>query len=237
MAQTHSVEGPVKLFGLLKRRPDLSLEAFSRHWRTTHAREAMKLSGFFERYVQNHAAAESVAGFARPCDGVPELWFKRIADALAMGQSPEYMTGAYIDEPNFMDGRSLGLVVREMQISPGPPLPLPAGAVKLLVFWRRRRDSDETLFREAFVAQTRPFVLPQGRYVRFIRGLALPHPAMGSEPLFDATEELWWLSRAEFEGDRPALAQGESLRAWLDPSQSAALVVEENYVHWPALAS
>ena len=106
--------GPLKVFGLLDRRPDLSLKAFRRHWRTTHAAEAMKLAKFFTAYVQNHGHDDDLPGFARACDGVPELWFDDPQKAAAMNESEEYLTGAYLDEPKFMDGRASGVVTHRI---------------------------------------------------------------------------------------------------------------------------
>ena len=56
----------LKLYSLLQRRADLSLEDFSRHWRTVHRELALRLvaPGYMRGYVQNHRRETALPGVA-----------------------------------------------------------------------------------------------------------------------------------------------------------------------------
>ncbi|AMD47150.1 EthD family reductase [Bordetella holmesii] len=88
----------VKRIGLLKRRPDMTMEAFHAHWLNVHAALCVKLPGL-ERYAVNLIVqdAEDPLGF----DGFSELWFKDEAALKAAFDSPEGKT-LLADLPNFM---------------------------------------------------------------------------------------------------------------------------------------
>lgn len=76
----------VKRIGLLKRRPDMSVEDFQRHWLDLHAALCLKLPGL-EKYAVNLVLrdASEPLGF----DGFSELWFKDEAAMAAAFESPE----------------------------------------------------------------------------------------------------------------------------------------------------
>ncbi|MDX1580757.1 MAG: EthD domain-containing protein, partial [Alphaproteobacteria bacterium] len=112
----------IKTFGLLDRRDDITKAQFHEHWAGIHAEHAVKLVPVMQRYVQNHCADENVPGFEPPCDGAPEVWLKDLDGAARLGTMPEYLNGAYIDEPLFMRKRSGGVLVSEEVIIEGPEI-------------------------------------------------------------------------------------------------------------------
>ena len=105
-----------KLMFCLRRRPDLSVDAFHAYWRERHAplvREVGPLLGI-RRYVQSHAfddpriVASIIArggGVAR-FDGVAELSWDSIEAVLALGASKEARAAGrqlLDDERQFID--------------------------------------------------------------------------------------------------------------------------------------
>ncbi len=105
----------IKLVFVLRRRSDMSREAFQTYWRETHAplvaRHAEVLG--IERYVQVHTRDDAVSqgirasrGGPEPYDGVAELWFES-EEAIATGaQRPGGAAAAMAlleDERNFID--------------------------------------------------------------------------------------------------------------------------------------
>jgi uncharacterized protein (TIGR02118 family) len=97
-------DGITRVF-IARRRPDLSVEEFQRHWRGRHAEITLTFPDI-SRYVQNHAVQRdgrsivTYPGF----DVFSELDFES-ADAMdASWSSPEYVKGLE-DENNFMDPR------------------------------------------------------------------------------------------------------------------------------------
>jgi uncharacterized protein (TIGR02118 family) len=105
----------LKLTFCLRRKPELSREAFQRYWRETHA---PLVRGFasalgIERYVQVHTAHDDLGAALRegrggpePYDGVAELWWRdRAAFEAALATPEARHAGAELlaDERRFID--------------------------------------------------------------------------------------------------------------------------------------
>lgn len=223
-----SALGPMKLMGLLNRREDLSLEQFSDHWRTTHKVEALKLTQFLTGYIQNHRYDQPLPGFKNVADGCPELWFEKAEDIAAMQTSDEYMTGAYIDEPNFMDGRSAGIALQERTIIPGPVAAPGEAMLRVNVFLTA---TDKAALAEELADTDSPAVSLSVPPVRHCRGIALQVDE--DPPLYDAMESYWWPDMETFER-----AWGEGYIATefaqlIDQPYCAGLLTKELRVIWP----
>ncbi len=97
----------VRFIVAVKRRGDLSPEAFQAHWRDVHGplvRAAGVTHRYVRRYVQGMTALESYADGAEPAyDGTAELWFDSLADRDAFFGDPEYLETIHPDERNFAD--------------------------------------------------------------------------------------------------------------------------------------
>lgn len=109
------------------RRPDLTHDEFSEHWRTVHAEHARRITAL-QKYVQSHRATETTTYFpdhaTEPSiyDGVSEAWFASAESLAGMTSSVEYRDGALVDEPNFLDiPRKVRLLCAEriMYAAPG----------------------------------------------------------------------------------------------------------------------
>ncbi len=82
----------VKAIFTVARRPGLTLEEFSDHWKSQHGELVARLPGI-RRYVQTHAVPESYAltGTMAPThDGFSELWFDDYAAWRRAYASPEW---------------------------------------------------------------------------------------------------------------------------------------------------
>jgi uncharacterized protein (TIGR02118 family) len=64
----------IKVIEMIKRKPGLSLEEFSRYWEEEHAPLIAKHIPHLRKYVQNHAL-RLPGGGEPPIDGIAELWF------------------------------------------------------------------------------------------------------------------------------------------------------------------
>jgi hypothetical protein len=196
-----------KIIGFIRRRDDLDFAAFSQHWRTTHRTHALKLDRWLKGYVQNHLRPGPIDDMQRPADGCPVLWVDRADDMVELAASDAFRTGAYLDEPLFMEGRSSGLPVEERVIITADP----AATVKAMLFLR---------LRDRATAIDAPHACGQ------VRNLALGRNGLDLAFAFDLVEELWWRDAAAYAADRPAiaaLAQAE----WIDIAGSRAALVDE----------
>lgn len=92
--------GGVKSVEFVTRRPDLSVEAFQRHWRDVHGPIAAAIP-VLRRYVQSHVPAESYARRPPAYDGIAITWFDSTAAMRVSATTLEYAR-TRADEPNFI---------------------------------------------------------------------------------------------------------------------------------------
>lgn len=105
-----------KLIGVVVRRSDLSHDAATAYWRSTHGQLALALPGL-RRYIQNHAVVRP--GQEPRVDGFAEVWFDD-EDALRAAFRSEAGRTVLADEANFVDhSRAFGGIVREVDLMPG----------------------------------------------------------------------------------------------------------------------
>jgi uncharacterized protein (TIGR02118 family) len=93
---------------ILHRRPDLTREEFTGHFREVHAPLALALPGL-RGYRQLHVRSVPFGGQA-PCDAVAELWFDNEAALRAAFDSPAG-AAALADNALFTDDARTKLVV------------------------------------------------------------------------------------------------------------------------------
>ena len=101
----------VKIVIFFKRKPGMTVEAFQRHWRGSHARLVEKLPGL-RRYVQNLMQAETYAKGEPAFDAVAESSFDDTKAMKALVGTAEYLA-VTADEANFIDAASLGSIITE----------------------------------------------------------------------------------------------------------------------------
>jgi hypothetical protein len=81
----------------------LSDERWHRHWRDVHGPMAARIS-LLTRYVQIHRVAPTLQGFqSYGCIGLVDVAFATAADAASLASDPDYLSGAHLDEANFLD--------------------------------------------------------------------------------------------------------------------------------------
>jgi uncharacterized protein (TIGR02118 family) len=120
----------IKIVALLKRRPDLTLEEFSRYYEHQHAPLAARsippeVARAIKRYVQNHAIRLGGSRTDLPYDCVTEIGFDDVAGMQLwttwyLGEGGRVLRD---DEENFLDiGRRVVIVAdeRDIGMSAGP---------------------------------------------------------------------------------------------------------------------
>jgi len=193
----------VKLFALLPRRADVSVEEFHDHYRHPHGTLGKEITGF-RGYVQSHQMDTDLLGGSQArFEAVAEVWFDNAADAARLGEDPHYLEHVRPDEPNFIDMENLTfLFTTEDVVTAGPdprssaPLAwkLVEGmhvsrpiTVKLLHF----ADVPGSLTSHSDLAE----LLGAFRYVR-----SKPHSGIHPDGApFAEVHELWWPTRWDFE--------------------------------------
>jgi uncharacterized protein (TIGR02118 family) len=91
----------VKGIEFFAKKPDLSVDAFQHHWKTTHAALASKIPGV-QRYVVSATRASAYAAGRTPAyDGAALMWFASPEAVKSAGASPEYQA-LTADRANFL---------------------------------------------------------------------------------------------------------------------------------------
>lgn len=104
--------GAPKMVAFLKKRPDLSVEAFQNHWNTVHGKLGRAVPGA-RRYVQCHPVLTSYANGRTPLwDGIAEVWFDS-DDAMRSNADTPQFKAVLADEPNFLDGAAKFILTTE----------------------------------------------------------------------------------------------------------------------------
>ena len=105
--------GAAKWVEFLTRRPDLTVEAFQRHWREVHGPIAARIPQI-RRYVQSHVRPGAYASGRTPrYDGVAITWFDDTQAMRASAATAEYAT-TRADEANFLaSGDAPVIITRE----------------------------------------------------------------------------------------------------------------------------
>jgi uncharacterized protein (TIGR02118 family) len=179
----------LKIVSFFKRKPGSSPDDFSRHWGTRHADLVRRLPGI-RRYVQNPTLASGYRRHEPVYDGVAEAWFDD-GDALRVsGASREYRA-VKDDEPNFIDGSSIGSVItEEVVVVDGPE---EKEAVKLIAFLNRRPDLAPESFGAYWRERHGPLAAKVPGLVRYVQCHTTPGIyRAGREPRYDGVPISWF---------------------------------------------
>ena len=102
----------VKNMEFVTHRPDLSIEAFQKHWREVHGPLGASIP-VVQRYVQSHTRLSAYkAGKTPVYDGIAITWFDDTQAMRTSAGSPEY-EATRADEENFIEGTLPFIITRE----------------------------------------------------------------------------------------------------------------------------
>jgi uncharacterized protein (TIGR02118 family) len=93
----------IKVYVVLRRRPEMSAEQFHEYWKNTHGPIVAKLPGLV-RYVQHHVVSVPRPAYAEvepPIDGIVETWWES-PEALEAAKTSSELAAVMADELNFM---------------------------------------------------------------------------------------------------------------------------------------
>lgn len=109
----------IKLIVAVRKRPDMSVEAFQDHWRTRHAelvRNSPATAKYIRKYVQCHTMLDQYGKGEVAFDGTAELWFDSVADMEAFYSDPDYLSHVQPDEARFADMSKTVFFVTEEEL-------------------------------------------------------------------------------------------------------------------------
>src|SRR3546814_16083920 len=132
----------IKILATIPRRKDISEQQFHDHWRHPHGTLSKKIA-CLRGYVQSHRIVSPLLPDTQLAyDGITELWYDSLDDALNKGKDPTHRKYNIPDEPLFVDMDALTIpFFAEDNISPQHAVEAPdAAAVRWCPTARRLSD-------------------------------------------------------------------------------------------------
>ena len=106
----------VKLFAALPKPDAVPAQQFHDHWRHPHGTLAKRIS-LMRQYVQSHRIESPIAAVNDATfEGVTEVWYDSVADALGAGTEPAYARWLAPDEPNFVEPKKVVFLFAEEEV-------------------------------------------------------------------------------------------------------------------------
>ena len=181
--------GMLKAITLIKRKNPLTPGEFQDYWLHKHVQVIRRLPGVV-RYVQNHPLTDNPQHGEPLYDGIAELWGENTDAFRNMAAAAAY-ADVLADEQAFLERKSLKLVMtHESVIHDGP---VPAGAVKLIEYYQRKRGMAVDAFQRYWLEQHGPLYAGLPGLRRYVQSPARPG-GYGTDraPAYDGFSSSWF---------------------------------------------
>jgi hypothetical protein len=190
-------------FILAAPKPGLTPAQFQDYWISQHAvRFASKIPQIRRYLIDARVPFDGDVGQpALPHQGIAEIWLDSEAEQLASLQSPEFLQGARLDEPNWAAfWLTIVLDTTAHELVPGPPLTeREPGWVKLTVLRKRRPGLGLDRYRQQSLGGYASAVAALPGLRRHLQAHTRDGFYVFGEASFDSVDQLWF-------DDAPALA-------------------------------
>lgn len=206
-------------------RPGMSEPEFQRYWVEEHAvRYASRIPQIRRYMVDTRLALPGETGDPLWC-GVAEIWLQNDREQLESLQTPEFLQGARLDEPNWAAfWRTVVLDTTAHVILPGPPRSRDSTMVKLLILAKRKEGLPLRAFRAACLGPHAAKVKQLPGLRRYVQGHVRDGFYGIGEAVLDVAEQLW------FDSVDALLAARRSVQQDV-VNASHRLIAEERTIH------
>jgi hypothetical protein len=221
-----------KLYAVLPKHPDLTLQEARDHWRHPHGTLARRIPTM-TRYIQSHQISSELVESDDNGRflGVAEVWVDNLADAAGYATEPTRVLEVEPDEGVFLDLNELAFFWTEEEVLEGSQA-LRLAEAREDAIWEEGISSVSTkvvqlVRNEGTVPWRGDDDLELGRRIgafRHARGTAVPE-LRGDDDPFIGVRELWWPTLSRFE--RGVKADLEAWRALIDrPANALTMLVQ-----------
>jgi hypothetical protein len=223
-------------------KPGMTATEFQDYWIDVHAvKYASKIPQITRYLIDRRLPFDGDLGApALPHQGIAEIWLRNEQEQLASLQTPEFLHGARLDEPNWAAfWLSFVLDTTAYEIVPGPaPSERQPDWVKITVLSKRRPGLALAEYRERSLESYAPVLSKLPGVQRALHAQTRDGFYVFGEADFDSIDQLWF---ADTDSLRAALAspyfaeQVKPTQAELvDPKYVFSLVGTENWIIGPA---
>ena len=216
-------------------KPGMTVEEFQRYWVEVHAVQyASKIPQIKKYMVDTTVAFDDQEPL---WNGVAEIWLDNAEDELASLQTPEFLQGARLDEPNWAAfWQTIALDTDAHELLAGPELISEPTWIKMILLVKRREGMPLGEFREYSLGEHAETMLKVPGLRRYLQC----HTADGlygvGEAVLDAAYQLWFDSpEALAEAMKtPEFAGAEdNLKSFVEPRYIHRLITEEHWIIGP----
>lgn len=206
-------------------KPGMTDEEFQRYWVEVHAVEYASKIPQIRKYMVDTLFPVPGDAAGLPWRGVAEIWLANGEEQLASLQTPEFLQGARLDEPNWAAfWQTVVLDTDAYEIVPGPPLERGQTWVKLIVLAKRREGLPLATFRARSLDEHATVARELPGLRRYLQGFTVDGAYGVGEAVLDAAYQLWF-------DDTDALAaalDSEEFKRFRSDLESFA---EPRYIH------
>ena len=218
-------------------KPGRTEAEFQRYWIEEHAvRYASKIPQI-RKYMIDATIPFEGADEPHKWSGVAEIWLENETEQLASLQTPEFLQGARLDEPNWAAfWQTVVLDTDAHELRPGPELTASDGRVKLIVLVKRREGLLRKDFQERSLGTHAELMLAVPGLRRYLQCHTRDGAYGIGEAVLDCAYQLWF---DDVDAMRAALATPEykeaeeDLRSFVEPRYIHKLAADEHWVIGP----
>lgn len=217
-------------------KPGMSEEEFHRYWLEEHAvRYASKIPQI-KRYAVDTRV--SLPGDREPLwNGIAEIWLENEEEQLASLQTPEFLQGARLDEPNWAAfWRSVVLDTDTEVVVQGRPEGEPQPGIKVIILGKRREGMSRDEFRRYSRSTHAPLVAAVPGVRRYYQSFTRDAWYGISEPAFDVAYHVWFDSVDDLQAARRSAQQAQveaDYKNFLNEQYVHALPMQQHWIVGP----
>jgi hypothetical protein len=218
-------------------RPGMDEVAFQRYWVEEHAIRYAQHIPQIRRYLIDTRIPLPGESGDHLWSGVAEIWLKNETEQLASLQSPEFLQGARLDEPNWAAfWRTVVLDTTAHPLLAGPPEQRESTMVKLLKLSKRREGLPRDAFRAYALGPHATAVMALPGLRRYQQGHVRDGYYGVGEAVLDCVEQLWFDDLDALLAARNTAQQASveaSQRLCMEPRTIHSMIVREHWIIGP----
>lgn len=219
-------------------RPGMSEKDFQDYWINVHAVNYASQIPQIKRYL-----IDSRIPFGEKLEdplfsGVAEIWLENEVEQIASLQSPEYLQGARLDEPNWAAfWRTVALDTTAHILKEEKPPERDSKMVKLLIMVKRKSGMPLAGFRQTMLNSHAAKVMKLPGLRRYIQGHVRDNFYAIGESLLDCVSQLWFddlesLEKACHSSEYQEITQSD-FKNLFEPKYIHSMVTTETWIIGP----
>jgi uncharacterized protein (TIGR02118 family) len=217
-------------------KPGMTVEEFHRYWVEVHAVKYASKIPQIKKYM-----IDTTVPFNNETpmwNGVAEIWLQNDEESLASLQTPEFLQGARLDEPNWAAfWKTVVIDTDAHEIVKGPELNNKPVWVKMITLHKRKEGMHLNDFRSYYLDTHSQLVKKLPGLVRYMQCHTRDGYYAVGEARFDAASQIWF---NDVQSLKKALDSDEykkhvlpDMEKFLEMKYNFSVVVKENWIIGP----